>query len=123
MAPLAGSLKESHNNVEEQHELEVTDSWQEALRLLVVDCRDDDVDEVLMAIANPLPKEDKKRTLRPRTILAARCLVDEPNVSDSTAEKLFLASPNKLLKEMMLNEEVVCSALPKKSHRAAGPKY
>ena len=39
-------------------EVEVPESWREALRLLVADCKDDDVDEVLLAILNPMDGED-----------------------------------------------------------------
>jgi len=60
----------------------VSESWREALRLLVADCKDDDVDEVLLSILNPLQGEDEAKTGRPRAVLAALCLADEPNVSE-----------------------------------------
>ncbi|MFM7453141.1 MAG: NACHT domain-containing protein, partial [Cyanobium sp.] len=63
----------------------VTDSWREALRLLVSICRDKDVDPVLLSILNPGPGEEAERTQRPRSILAAQCLAEEPNVEAATA--------------------------------------
>ncbi|MFP4439886.1 MAG: HEAT repeat domain-containing protein [Chloroflexaceae bacterium] len=70
-------------------ELEVSDSWQETLRLLVADARDDDVDEVLLAILEPLANEDPERTTRPRAVLAARCLADEPDIAEETARQVL----------------------------------
>jgi len=89
IAPLAGSLKETSEDSAADEELEVSHSWQEALRLLVADCKDDDVDEVLRAIATPLPEEDAARVERPRLVLAARCLADEPNVGEETARAIL----------------------------------
>jgi hypothetical protein len=89
VAPLAGSVKETRHVRRPEVEFEVSESWQEALRLLVADCRDDDVDDVLRAIATPLPHEDGAKTARPRAILAARCLVDEPNASEEVVEDVL----------------------------------
>ena len=69
-----------------EEEVEVTESWREALRLLVADCKDDDVDDVLLSILNPLAGE-LKSTARARAVLATLCLADEPNVAEPTAEK------------------------------------
>jgi HEAT repeat protein len=69
--------------------LQVTESWQEVLRMLVVDCNDDDVDSVLLAIATPSGAEEKSMTALPRLVLAARCLTDEPNVSNSLAVQVL----------------------------------
>ena len=89
VSPLAGFVKGTGRIVRGEPELEVAESWQEALRLLVADCKDDDVDDVLRAIATPMPGEDAAKTARPRAILAARCLADEPNVSEPIAEELL----------------------------------
>ena len=89
VTPLAGSVKVARVAIGPETEFEVTESWQEALRLLVADCKDDDVDDVLRAIANPASAEDAGRTGRPRAILAARCLVDEPNASEGTAGQIL----------------------------------
>jgi len=87
VGPLAGFVKQVAYGP--GPEFEVSDSWQEALRLLVADCRDDDVDDVLRAIATPMADEDAAKTARPRAILAARCLVDEPNASEEVAEEVL----------------------------------
>lgn len=55
----------------------VTENWREALRLCVAMCNDDDVDATLEAILEP----QQSNEARPRAILAALCLADEPNVS------------------------------------------
>lgn len=76
---LAGTVDESGtDNV-------ITESWRETLRLLVADCKDDDVDAVLTSILTPTEAEDIALTCRPRAVLAASCLADEPNVSESLA--------------------------------------
>ena len=59
------------------------------VRLLVADCKDDDVDDVLLAILNPLLGEDATKTGRSRAVVAALCLADEPNVSEETANKVL----------------------------------
>lgn len=70
------------------------------MRLLVADCKDDDLDEVLLSILNPLPGEDAAMTSRPRAVLATLCLADEPNVSEECAQKVLaefvmqIASPD-----------------------------
>jgi formylglycine-generating enzyme required for sulfatase activity len=68
----------------------VPDSWREALRLLVSDCRDDEVDDVLLSILHPGPAEDAAKSERPRAVLAAQCLAEEPNVSENTARQVLL---------------------------------
>ena len=90
VAPLAGRTSEVDSQPS-QKELAVTEDWREALRLCVASCDDDNVDDVLKAILAPLPTEDATRTARPRAILAAICLADEPNVSKETAETILQA--------------------------------
>ena len=88
VGPLAGQVVETKNNRRRpsaEPEIEVPESWREALRLLVADCKDDDVDEVLLSILNPADGEDRKETARSRAVLATLCLTDEPNVSQDTA--------------------------------------
>jgi predicted NACHT family NTPase len=80
IAPLPGEIEVYDG------ERAVKDNWREVLRLCVACCNDDDVDNVLMAILAPLETENSEETARPRAILAASCLVDEPNVSDETAQ-------------------------------------
>lgn len=64
-------------------------SWREPLRLCVAACDDDDVDDVLLAIAWPLPDEDAEGTARPRLAMAAACLTDEPGCSEVVVAKII----------------------------------
>lgn len=88
VAPLAGQTAESKGE-HELPELLVTENWREALRLCVACCKDDDVDAVLRAIVEPFSGEDAAQVGRPRAILAALCLADEPNVSPPVAEDIL----------------------------------
>jgi len=88
IAPLAGQTEGIETEFEEI-ELVVKENWREVLRLCVACCLDDDVDDVLRAILNPLRSEDPDQTARPRAILAVLCLADEPNVSDETAQEVL----------------------------------
>lgn len=92
VAPLAGALDSSSEEsriADPDKKPDVPESWREALRLLVADCKDDDVDEVVLAILNPLVGEDAVKTARPRAVLAALCLADEPNVAEQTAQSVI----------------------------------
>lgn len=83
VAPLAGETEErGRENI-------VKYIWQEVLRLFVACCHNDHVDDVLLAILNPMKGENPKITARPRAALAALCLADEPNVSDSAARQVL----------------------------------
>ena len=115
VAPLAGKLADVRGRLDEA-EPQVTENWREALRLCVASCNDDDVNTTLLAILTgrtaPLdgpqdasalkpPQEPGRgtetrldrpadeREARPRAILAALCLADEPNVSESTAQAVL----------------------------------
>jgi hypothetical protein len=92
VAPLAGRKVNipirSFGTSEE--EVAVTENWREALRLCVTSCNDDDVDSVLQAILTPLPEEDAVQVARPRAILAALCLADEPHATESDAHDVLL---------------------------------
>ena len=85
IAILAGVVKKTSLGIEE----EVHESWREALRLLVADCKDDDIDDVILAILTPTPNEDANQTGRPRAILAALSLADEPNVSENSGNRVL----------------------------------
>jgi len=85
IAPLAGQIELKFNPFFLNKEHTVSENWQEALRLCVSCCNDDDVDEALNAIVTPLENEDAAITARPRAILAGSCLADEPNVSEGMA--------------------------------------
>ncbi len=84
VAPLAGRMDENEG------EQVVSENWREALRLCVACCRDSDVDSVLCAIRTPLPNEDPA-SARPRAVMAAACLADEPNVSEAAAQEVLRA--------------------------------
>ncbi|WP_306210414.1 HEAT repeat domain-containing protein [Actinoplanes sp. RD1] len=62
-------------------------SWQEAVRLVVTMCGDDDVDPVLQAILGPGDRDPQVAT--PRTVLAARCLQDEPHAGPTLVRTLL----------------------------------
>ncbi|MEH2082637.1 MAG: HEAT repeat domain-containing protein, partial [Nostoc sp.] len=47
------------------------------------------MDNVLRAILKPLETEDAQITARPRAVLAALCLADEPNVSEQMAQEIL----------------------------------
>ncbi|MGW7205397.1 NACHT domain-containing protein [Streptomyces sp. NPDC054837] len=66
-----------------------TVSWREVLRLCVMSCNDDDVGNVLGAIALPMEGEGDKESARSRAKLALACLADEPNVSESVALEII----------------------------------
>jgi hypothetical protein len=85
IAPLAGMVQQADGW--EAHE--TPESWREALRLLVVACKDDDVDDVLAAILTPTAGEDRAITARPRAVLAGLCLAEEPNAGDAIAESIL----------------------------------
>src|ERR1017187_6415457 len=93
VAPLVGALEKAKGRWlrESEDEMDVPESWREALRLLVADCKDDDVDEVLLSILNPQQGENPRATARPRAVLAALCLADEPNVSEESAQRVLAA--------------------------------
>lgn len=94
IAPLAGQIRESEGRLREEHE--VTENWREVLRLCIACCNDDDVDNALLAILNPMENEDNKITARPRAVLSALCLADEPNVSDVVANKILKKFANQV---------------------------
>ncbi|MFF5495610.1 NACHT domain-containing protein [Streptomyces aquilus] len=66
-----------------------TVSWREVLRLCVMSCNDDDVGNLLGAIALPMEGEGEKDSARSRAHLALACLADEPNVSESLALEII----------------------------------
>jgi HEAT repeat protein len=109
VAPLAGAVEKAKSRgappPKREAEAEVPESWREALRLLVADCKDDDVDDVLLAILKPMAGEDLEMTARPRVALAALCLSDEPNVSEATAQQVLRSFAAKAGKNEAQDEE------------------
>ncbi len=97
LALLAGHVGERYSPDDPyKREFAVVENWREALRLCIAACGDDEVDAALLAILSPLPGETF--TARPRAIMAALCLADEPNVSNGMAEetcRAFVASIEK----------------------------
>lgn len=69
--------------------LAVGKKWWEVLRLCVMSCHDDDVDNVLLAMADVGDDEDPAESARTRALLALSCLADEPNVGESVALRLI----------------------------------
>jgi hypothetical protein len=88
VAPLAGRTSKVKDKLGRE-ELVVTENWREALRLCAASCSNDDVESVLQAILMPLKDEDAEMTTRPRAVLAALCLADEPNVGEATAQTVL----------------------------------
>nr|VFJ69689.1 MAG: PBS lyase HEAT-like repeat-containing protein [Candidatus Kentron sp. FW] len=84
MAPLAGQVGEKSTFT--RTETAVVENWRETLRLAVAACHDNEVDDALAAILQPLPGESD--TARPRAVLAALCLTDEPDVSEALAREI-----------------------------------
>ena len=89
IAPLAGcTITEEPLTKKGIKEVEVAENWREALRLCSSICCNDDVDSVLLAILTPLELETEE-TSRARSILATLCIADEPNVSETTVQRIF----------------------------------
>lgn len=92
VAPLAAKIGDGEDTKQENwggNEILVTENWREAIRLCVGSCNDDDVDDTLLSILNPLEGEDVYLTSRPRTILATLCLADEPNASEEVVRTVL----------------------------------
>jgi HEAT repeat protein len=87
IAPLAGQVGDSQFGEFGAEDTAVVESWREALRLCLASCNDDDVDAALTAILRP--REGETGTGRPRAVLAALCLADEPNVSQAVAQEVL----------------------------------
>lgn len=77
----------------------VSDAWREALRLVVADCRDDDVDDVLCAILRPRENEHGWAISRPRAVLAALALADEPNVGEEASREVVQTLPRQIFQK------------------------
>ena len=92
LAPHAGRLAGEIQDVDSgygEKEYAVTESWREPLRLCVACCDEREVDEVVEAILKHLNGEDTEQHARPRAVLAAACLADEPNVSEETGRAVL----------------------------------
>lgn len=83
---------------DERDELQVSENWREALRLCIASCNDDDVDAALLAILGD-QGSNVSAEARPRAILAASCLADEPNVHRITGETVLKQFANQISKD------------------------
>ena len=89
VSPLAAQTSRIGRRESDDDDPAFSESWWEALRLCVMSCNDDDVDSVLLAIADVRKEENPEITARSRAVLAISCLSDEPNVSEEVALKLI----------------------------------
>lgn len=90
VAPIVRETGVQQEEVDGEAKSRGLETWQEVFRLLVCDCKDEDVDEVLRSIANP---DDvvKGEVASGRILVAMQCLAEEPNVSDRTAFEVMEA--------------------------------
>ncbi|NNC03211.1 NACHT domain-containing protein [Corallococcus exiguus] len=65
------------------------ENWKEAIRLCIASCNDDDVDDSLLTVLRPSHLTEPIQIKRARSVLAALCLADEPNVSESVAQEIL----------------------------------
>ncbi len=87
VALLAGEVTELKDGGD--REWAVVGNWREAIRLCVAICNDEDVDEVLLSILRPGMGEDSSITAYPRAVLAALCLADEPDATESVVQEVL----------------------------------
>ena len=73
-------------NEDGQNEVVVVESWREPLRLCIACCQDDDVDDAICAVLGKGTEDE-----RPRAIMAALCLADEPSVSQKVGRDVLKA--------------------------------
>ncbi|MNS21015.1 NACHT domain protein [compost metagenome] len=91
ISPLAGQLSEVDRPYRQKiNEYEVSEHWREALRLSITSCNVNDVDDALLAILK-VREGEPSHAQRPRAILAAQCLADEPNVSEDVAAIILIS--------------------------------
>jgi hypothetical protein len=88
VAPLAASAVSNAADAAGRVDFEVAENWREVLRLTTSICNDDDVDEVMLAIARPSKKEPPVAK-RGRAILAGLALADEPHVDEATVTEVL----------------------------------
>ncbi|WP_211363421.1 NACHT domain-containing protein [Saccharothrix saharensis] len=84
VAPLAGHTSRKRRP-QGTGEVVASEAWREPLRLCLTSCHDDDVDNALLAVLRGSGGPEKPAVRRSRIVLAAQCLVDEPNVSSRVA--------------------------------------
>jgi HEAT repeat protein len=78
----------SPEKADEEPRMVLPENWREPIRLCVAACNSGDVDAVLEAVLTPTADEDAGLTARPRAVLAALCLADEPDASPAMADRI-----------------------------------
>lgn len=97
---LAGRTETRRIEQSGKGDVAITENWREVLRLCVASCADTVVKDVLLAILKPMKGQTAKTTARPRAVLAALCLADEPNVTDEVAREVL----RRFVREIGLND-------------------
>jgi NACHT domain-containing protein/restriction endonuclease len=89
VARLAGRTETKRIEQSGKGDVAITENWREVLRLCVASCAGTVVKDVLFAILKPMKGQNAKTTARPRAVLAALCLADEPKVTDEVAREVL----------------------------------
>jgi predicted NACHT family NTPase len=66
--------------------------WHESLRMVIADCKDDDVDEILLSLINAAELETNIETKRAIAILSLECLAEDINAYEITYWRVFIHS-------------------------------
>jgi HEAT repeat protein len=88
VGPLAAPVWSTPNENQEP-KMVAPENWLEPIRLCATACNSSDVDALLLAVLTPNDDEDAALTARPRAVLAALCLADEPDASSEMAERVI----------------------------------
>jgi HEAT repeat protein len=88
-APRRESEVEDDDEDDAAGRMVVPENWLEPIRLCATACMSSDVDEMLSAVLTPPAGEDATAIRRPRAMLAALCLADEPDVSLPMARRII----------------------------------
>ena len=111
VAPLAGHTSRTRRPYG-VGEVVASDAWREPLRLCLTSCHDDDVDEALLAVMRGSGEPDRPAVKRSRTVLAAQCLVDEPNVSSGAVLEVLRSFSSLFAKaKVSVSDSVYLTAL------------
>lgn len=89
----------------------IAENWREVFRLCVACAGDADADDAILAVLIPSEDEDPKETARPRAIMAALCLVDEPQVSEEAAIQILTSLLLGVTTFDQNGETALCSAV------------
>jgi hypothetical protein len=72
----------------------VREDWREPIRLALCSCRDDEVDDAIIALLQPENMDMPMSELQARSFMAALCLSDEPNLGEDIAYRILDALIN-----------------------------